>query len=149
MTPWTVAPPRLLFPWEEYRTFPSPRDLPNPGIDPAAAARQADSLPLSRQGSLSALLCVPPATVKRAPLFSSSPALAVVSALDLDFQTCVQWCLHLPEASEGWLCSRHCRWGSHFILTKILLSKSYDFIFPPHREGSSGWEKIASLATAP
>ena len=32
--------------------FPSPRDLPDPGIKPTSLALQADSLPLSLQGSL-------------------------------------------------------------------------------------------------
>ena len=31
--------------------FPSPGDLPNPGIDPESPALQADSLPLSHKGS--------------------------------------------------------------------------------------------------
>ena len=30
--------------------FPSPRDLPNPGIEPGSAALQADSLPARRRG---------------------------------------------------------------------------------------------------
>ena len=33
--------------------FPSPGDLPNPGIEPESSALQADSLPLSHLGSLS------------------------------------------------------------------------------------------------
>ena len=31
--------------------FPSPGDLPNPGIEPVSPALKADSLPLSDQGS--------------------------------------------------------------------------------------------------
>ena len=31
---------------------PPPGDLPNPGIEPASPALQADSLPLSHQGNL-------------------------------------------------------------------------------------------------
>ena len=31
--------------------FPSPGDLPDPGIEPMSPALQADSLPLSHQGS--------------------------------------------------------------------------------------------------
>ena len=31
--------------------FPSPRDLPDPGMEPGSPALQADSLPLSYQGS--------------------------------------------------------------------------------------------------
>ena len=50
-TPWTV-PARRLCPWDfsrqEYWSalqFPSPGDLPNPGIEPASPTMQADSLP--------------------------------------------------------------------------------------------------------
>ena len=32
--------------------FPSPGDLPSPGIEPMSPALQADSLPLSYQGSI-------------------------------------------------------------------------------------------------
>jgi len=61
-TPGTVAyqaPLLMKFPREEYRSllpFPSPGDLPDPGIKPvtptASPALQADSFPLSHWGSL-------------------------------------------------------------------------------------------------
>ena len=35
----------------ELVAMPSPGDLPNPGIKPTSPASQADSLPLSHQGS--------------------------------------------------------------------------------------------------
>ena len=50
-TPWTVAfevPPSMGFSRQEYWSglpFPSPGDLPNPGIEPMSPALQADSLP--------------------------------------------------------------------------------------------------------
>ena len=50
-TPWTVvcqAPLSLGFSRQEYWSglpFPSPRDLPNSGIEPRSPALQADSLP--------------------------------------------------------------------------------------------------------
>ena len=34
----------------QVRTFPSPGDLPNPGIQPRSATLQADSLPAEPQG---------------------------------------------------------------------------------------------------
>ena len=50
-TPWMVST-RLLRPWgfsrQEYWSglpFPSPGDLPDPGIEPRSPALQADSLP--------------------------------------------------------------------------------------------------------
>ena len=51
VTPWTVACQASLsmgFPRQEYWSglpFPSPGDLPNPGIEPWSPALQADSLP--------------------------------------------------------------------------------------------------------
>ena len=65
--PWTVAPqaPLLIgFSRQEHWSgllCPSPGDLPDPGIDlvsSAAPALQADSLPLSHQGSLNGLICM-------------------------------------------------------------------------------------------
>ena len=56
-TPWAVAghaPLSMGFPKLEYWSalpFPSPWDLPDPGIKPMSSAWQADSLPLSHQGS--------------------------------------------------------------------------------------------------
>ena len=58
VTPWTVAcqaPLPIGFPRQEYWSefpFPSPGDLPNPGIEPVfsmSPAMQADSLLLSHQ----------------------------------------------------------------------------------------------------
>ena len=49
-TPWTLAyqaPPSLGFSRQEYWTglpFPSPGDLPNPGIEPGSPVLQADAL---------------------------------------------------------------------------------------------------------
>ena len=51
VTPWTVAcqtPLSMGFSRQEYWSglpFPSPGDLPDPGIEPGAPALQADSLP--------------------------------------------------------------------------------------------------------
>ena len=55
-TPWTVArqaPLSMGFSRQEYWSglpFPSPGDLPNPGIEPVSPAWQVDSLPLTHQG---------------------------------------------------------------------------------------------------
>ena len=62
-TPWTLvlqAPPSMGFSREEYWSglpFPSPEDLPDTGIKPTSPIWQADSLPLSHQGSLLAFKC--------------------------------------------------------------------------------------------
>ena len=56
-TPWTVAyqaPLSMGYSRQEYWNglpFPSPGDLPNPGIEPASPALQVNSLPLSHLGS--------------------------------------------------------------------------------------------------
>ena len=56
-TPRTVArqaPLFLGFPRQKYwggLPFSSPRDLPDPGIEPTSPALRVDSLPLSHQGS--------------------------------------------------------------------------------------------------
>ena len=64
---WTVTYQALLsmgFPRQEYWSglpFPSPQDLPNPGIkstSPPSPTLQADYLPLSHWGSLLMLLCI-------------------------------------------------------------------------------------------
>ena len=49
MTPWTVAlcnqsPLSMGFPRQEYWSESSPGDLPDPGMEPASPALQADSL---------------------------------------------------------------------------------------------------------
>ena len=57
-TPWTVAyqvSPFMGFSRQEYWSgvpFPSPGDLPNPGIKPESPALQADALPSEPPGSL-------------------------------------------------------------------------------------------------
>ena len=51
VTPWTVAyqaPQSMEFSRQEYWSgllFPSPGDVPNPGIEPGSPALQADALP--------------------------------------------------------------------------------------------------------
>ena len=58
MTPWTVAhlaPLSMGFARQEYWSglpFPSPGDLPDPGIKPESSASQADALPSEPPGKL-------------------------------------------------------------------------------------------------
>ena len=57
-TPWTVAyqaPPSMGFSRQEYWSglpFPSPGDLPDPGIKPGSSTSQADTLPSEPPGKL-------------------------------------------------------------------------------------------------
>ena len=61
-TPWTVAyqaPLSMEFSRQEYWSglpFPSPGDLPDPGIKPRSPALQADALPSEPPGKLSVLI---------------------------------------------------------------------------------------------
>ena len=63
-TLWTVAcqvPLSMRFSRQEYWSdlpCPPPGDLPDPGIEPAPPALQANSLPLSHRGSLLIYICV-------------------------------------------------------------------------------------------
>ena len=56
-TPWTVAyqaPPPMEFSRQEYWSglpFPSPGDLPDPGIKPSSPTLQADALPSEPPGN--------------------------------------------------------------------------------------------------
>ena len=56
VTPWTIAcqaPLSMGFSRQEYWNglpFPSPEDLPDPGIEPRSLALQVDSLPTELQG---------------------------------------------------------------------------------------------------
>ena len=58
MTPWTVAyqsPQSVEFCRQEYWSelpFPSPGDLPDPGIEPGSPALQVDALPSEPPGEL-------------------------------------------------------------------------------------------------
>ena len=67
VNPWNVSyhgPASMGFSRKEYSTglpFPSPEDLPNPGIKPGSPASQADSLLYELQGSPRARKVMPKA----------------------------------------------------------------------------------------
>ena len=81
MTPWTIAyqaPLSMGFSRQEYWSelpFPSPGNLPDPGIKPGSPALQADSLPTEPPGKpkevgrtdtcicMAESLCCPPETI--------------------------------------------------------------------------------------
>jgi len=53
VTPWTAAHQAMRFSRQGYWNglpFPSPEDLPNPGIKPGSPILQADSLLIKQQG---------------------------------------------------------------------------------------------------
>ena len=61
-TPWTVAyqvPPSMGFSRQEYWSglpFPSPGDLPDPGIEPRSPTLQVDALPAEPPGKFPILM---------------------------------------------------------------------------------------------
>ena len=74
LLPQGLQPVRFLcpwnFPWQEYWSglpFPTPGDLPNPGIEPRSPALQADALPAEPQDCMtSKMLCeFPPVSAGR------------------------------------------------------------------------------------
>ena len=96
LTPWTVAsqaPLSVGFPRQEYCSelpFPSPGDLPFPGIEPTRLHCQADSLPLSYQGKQSVFIGSqtfgPHSVVKKLPFIPVSfPSLPQTMVRKLDF----------------------------------------------------------------
>ena len=65
VTPWTVvqqAPPSMRFSRPEYWSglpFPSPGDLPNPGVEPRSSTLQVDILPAESQAKPQTAICFP------------------------------------------------------------------------------------------
>ena len=76
MTPWTVAcqaPLSMRFSRQEYwsgLSFPSPGDLPDPGIEPGSPALQADSLLSEPPGKPKLVLSIFPLSFILQSLFS-------------------------------------------------------------------------------
>ena len=96
LTPWTVAsqaPLSVGFPRQEYCSelpFSSPRDLPDPGIEPSLLHCQADSLPLSYQGKQSIFIGSqafgPHSVIKKLPFIPINfPSLPQTMVRKLDF----------------------------------------------------------------
>ena len=84
MTPWTVAclaPLSVGFSRQEYWSglpFPSPGDLPDPGIEPGSPALQADALPSEPPGK--------PQAMSIADLFLSLFCIVLVNSLIFFFK---------------------------------------------------------------
>ena len=101
-TPWTVAhkaPPSMGFSRQEYWSglpFPSPGDLPYPGIEPRSPALQADALTSEPPG-------------KPHPKAKLVPKKKVTGGLLLDWSTTAFWIpakpLHLSMLSKLMRCS--------------------------------------------
>ena len=76
-TPWTIAhqaPPSMGFSRQEYCSglpFPSPEDLPNPGIEPRSPALQADALTSEPAGKSLIFISLYKFVISRSLLWSS------------------------------------------------------------------------------
>ena len=76
------APPSMGFPRQEYWSglpFPSPRDLPDPGIEPRSPALQADALPSDPPGKPIPILY---SSLLKKLLFSSKSCLTLCNPMD-------------------------------------------------------------------
>ena len=100
-TPWSIACQALLsmgFPRQEYWSglpFPSPMDLPDPGIEPMSPTLQADSLPPEPPGKLKfpKISCI-----KTAQFWRSNGEDILLSLL---------WPQLQPLIGELWSCKLH------------------------------------------
>ena len=90
-TPWTIAyqaPPSMGFSRQEYWSglpFPSPGDLPHPGIEPGSPALQADALPSEPPGKLRVK------SLSRVQLFATPWTIAYQAPLAMGFSRQEYW----------------------------------------------------------
>ena len=140
VTPWTVAyqaPQSMEFPRQEYWSglpFPSPGDLPNPGIEPRSRALQADALPsepsktkilgLSNQAEDSLSIrdeCCPfSATVQPWMIHITSPSLSLL--------TCKMGIIVPSSLGREYtrsLAQGKCSMGNNHILPQTLVHEGY------------------------
>ena len=150
VTPWTVAykvPLSMGFPRQEYWSglpFPSPGDLPDPGIEAGSPALQAEALPSKPSGELCGestmrktqthISAPPPASSvallrlhdhsEPASFLSSTPGRSSDTALNLT-QPMVPWSWHSDEKEQTATGASHApvravkktRWGCSVVLT--------------------------------
>ena len=107
-TPWTIAyqaPPSMGFSRQEYWSglpFPSPRDLPNPGIEPRSLLSRQTLYCLSHQGNpdyISSKFCLK--TEWFVFFFFSSPSLSIhilSYVIKSNQLVCFQFCLKISSA---------------------------------------------------
>ena len=129
---WTVAhqaPLSLGFSRQEYWSglpFPSPGDLPNPGIEPGSPALQADSLPSEPPGKHSFVDAVSKVTIFRS---SPEPLLPSTSVLVRGDGSQEAW----DTGAGGRHCSRHAHECRCFTLVNL-----------PAREGETSRQQETS-----
>ena len=110
-TPWTVAhqaPLSMGFPKQEYwggLPFPSPGDLPDPGIKPRSPALQADSLPTKLWGK--------PQRKNMERYFFWNNSYLDTSQLTLK-NTCIFWSLPPFTSLPNWYDNARVGWVERF-----------------------------------
>ena len=110
-TPWTGAyksPLPMEFSSQEYWSglpFPSPGDLPDPGIEPRFPASQADALPSEPPGKPT--LCDP---MDYSPLGSSAHGDSPGKYTGVGCHALPQGIFPIQGLNLGLLCLLHCRW---------------------------------------
>ena len=93
VTPWTVAyqaSPSMGFSRQEYWSglpFPSPVDLPDPGIKPGSPALQADALPSEPPGKPNVYLKVKVKSLSHVQLFVTPWTVAYHASLSMGFSS--------------------------------------------------------------
>ena len=131
-TPWTVAHQVPLF--TEFSSqahwsgmpFPSPGDLPNPGIEPGSPALQADSLPSEPPGKHSFVDAVSKVTIFRS---SPEPLLPSTSVLVRGDGSQEAW----DTGAGGRHCSRHAHECRCFTLVNLTNEHVFQQRTPEHQ----------------
>ena len=108
-TPWTAAhqaPLSMRFSKQGYRSglpFPSPGDLPNPGIESGSPVLQADSLVTELQGK--PLDCLRPSLPIKWDSWCTFLCISIGTVLEVELQVkkkvCFIFCNSCTEASAG------------------------------------------------
>ena len=115
--------------WSEWWPFPSPRDLPNPAIEPRSPALQVNSLPAKPQGKHKNA-GVPPGDLPNPGIEPGSPALQVYS---------FPLSSHLPPLCEVKVvqsCPTLCH-PMDYIVLRILQTRILEWVAFPFSRGSS------------
>ena len=125
------APLSMRFSRQEYWSgwpFPSPGHLPDPGIEPASPALQADSLPLSHQGSLCKYHAILYKWLQYAWIFVSGVCVCVCVCegtnlwwIPRDYTFTTLLCLSfIKKPTHEETCSQHLAFTSGLFLSRVL-----------------------------
>ena len=123
VTPWTVAhqaPLSMVFSRQGYWSglpFPSPGDLPDPGIEPGSPALQADALPSEPPGKAESLYCSPESV---ATLFICYVCVCALGHIQhWNCTDCSPW----SSSVHGIFQARILEQGCHLLLQEIFMTQ--------------------------